>query len=79
MHMQGIGTQLLKSYLESKPVEQQHVQLICKEPMVEWYKKAGFALRGPSQVVHGQEQWILMHKFPKRYHFSDKEYPEHNW
>ena len=34
--------------------------LICKEPLVALYSKAGFQVVGPSEVVHGADPWIEM-------------------
>ena len=33
---------------------------MCKEPLVQFYSRAGFELIGPSGVVHGQDPWLLM-------------------
>jgi cyclin-dependent kinase-like len=37
-----------------------HLLLICKEPLISLYRKAGFELRGPSDVVHGADPWFEM-------------------
>lgn len=36
------------------------MRLICKEPLVPLYAKAGFREVGPSPVVHGADPWIEM-------------------
>ena len=38
----------------------ERVLLICKEQLVCLYEAAGFNNLGPSDVVHGQDPWILM-------------------
>ena len=62
LRRKGIALWMLKSYLqkvaELKTVER--VLLICKEQLVCLYEAAGFNNLGPSDVVHGQDPWILM-------------------
>ena len=41
------------------------VVLMCKEPLVQFYSRAGFELIGPSGVVHGQDPWLLMKAYSK--------------
>lgn len=36
------------------------VLLICKAPLVELYRRAGFTLQGPSDVVVGRDPWFAM-------------------
>ena len=58
----GIALWMLRSYLQ-KISDLQHVSrvlLICKENLVSLYDAAGFTSLGPSDVVHGQDPWILM-------------------
>ena len=55
----GLGTKILGAYLDM--IKEKHktikeVRLICKEYLQSFYKKAGFHLVGPSQVVHGQDK-----------------------
>lgn len=60
---QGIASKLLQAYLnyvQQTTPELAEVRLICKEPLVGLYEKAGFEVVGPSDVVHGQDAWIEM-------------------
>lgn len=56
----GIAQALLQEYLAR--VKQQEgvkgVVLIAKQNLVALYEKAGFTLRGESEVVHGQDKWF---------------------
>lgn len=56
----GIASRMLKAYLQyvhqSCP-QACCVQLICKKNLISLYESAGFTLKGPSSVVHGQHQW----------------------
>jgi ribosomal protein S18 acetylase RimI-like enzyme len=36
------------------------VLLICKQPLIELYRRAGFTLDGPSDVVVGRDPWFAM-------------------
>jgi ribosomal protein S18 acetylase RimI-like enzyme len=36
------------------------VLLICKEPLIGFYRRAGFTLVGPSDVVVGRDPWFAM-------------------
>ena len=36
------------------------VLLICKAYLVDFYTSCGFDNLGPSDVVHGQDPWLLM-------------------
>lgn len=64
LRRQGVGSQLLGSYLQTDAVARRRVQLICKDQLVGFYQAAGFVMLGPSTVVHGQDQWLLMSKEP---------------
>lgn len=59
----GVATRLLQAYLafvqQSTPALEE-VRLICKEPLIPLYQRAGLALLGPSDVVHGQDPWFEM-------------------
>ncbi|ORY88217.1 Mss4-like protein [Leucosporidium creatinivorum] len=56
----GIAQALLHEYFVR--IKQQEgvkgVVLISKQNLVPMYQKAGFVLRGPSEVVHGQDPWF---------------------
>jgi len=58
----GIATWMLASYLHHVHSlgSVSRVLLICKEPLVALYAGVGFKSLGPSDVVHGQDLWILM-------------------
>ena len=57
----GVGRALLLSYLtqvyKASP-QLAGVLLLCKRPLAAFYERAGFKVVGPSDVVHGQEQWL---------------------
>ena len=59
---QGIALWMLRSYLQkvSELETVSRVLLICKEPLIGLYEKAGFVDLGRSDVVHGQDPWNLM-------------------
>ncbi|GJP75951.1 hypothetical protein CLOP_g6349 [Closterium sp. NIES-67] len=59
---QGIGSRLLRAYIKhvssiEEPVLQS-IRLLCKKPLLGFYKRVGFSLVGPSSVVHGRDQWF---------------------
>lgn len=60
----GIATRMLKAYLQyvqqSCP-QASSVQLICKKTLISLYESAGFTMKGPSSIVHGQDQWFHLH------------------
>ena len=59
---QGLATWMLRSYIErvSELGVPKRIVLICKEYLLGFYESCGFVNRGPSDVVHGQDPWILM-------------------
>lgn len=56
----GIAQALLREYLERVKQHEgvKGVVLIAKQKLVAMYEKAGFTLRGESEVVHGQDKWF---------------------
>ena len=59
---QGIALQLLDSYIRTVDSEQSdvtHILLICKSNLIPLYTRAGFILRGKSEVVHGMSLILL--------------------
>lgn len=40
------------------------MRLICKQQLVPLYEGAGFAMVGPSPVVHGKDPWFEMRWAP---------------
>lgn len=63
LRRRGHGTDMLRAYLgyvarELRGVEQ--VLLISKSHLVSFYKSVGFAVVGPSPVVHGVDPWLEM-------------------
>ena len=58
----GVASWMLRSYLQKVSTLQKvsRVLLMCKQPLVGLYESTGFANLGPSDVVHGQDPWILM-------------------
>jgi len=58
-----LGSRLLSAYLRFVAGVAPHVEevrLICKEHLVSFYEAGGFAVVGPSPVVHGADSWIEM-------------------
>lgn len=56
----GIALQLLDSYIRTMDSEQSdvtHILLICKSNLIPLYTRAGFILRGKSEVVYGKDPW----------------------
>ena len=63
----GVASRLLRAYLayvQCTTPQLREVRLICKAPLVPLYDQAGFAVVGPSPVVHGQEPWTEMRWAP---------------
>jgi ribosomal protein S18 acetylase RimI-like enzyme len=58
----GNGLNLLKAYLDHLDGlgNVGSVVLITHQPLIVFYKKAGFHVVGPSAVVHGSEPWFEM-------------------
>lgn len=57
----GVALSLLRAYLRWLPAvapEVRSVRLIAKPYLTQLYTRAGFTLLGPSDVVHGSEQWL---------------------
>ncbi|RUS29238.1 acyl-CoA N-acyltransferase [Jimgerdemannia flammicorona] len=61
----GIATKCLTAYVEGlKEVNERdgkkydRVALLSHQELVPLYEKAGFVLRGKSEVVHGPEEWL---------------------
>ena len=65
---QGIGTALLRAYLEHvRTVESVHeVRLIAKAKHLGFYCSCGFDDLGESSIEHGQEKWHDMVMFIKK-------------
>lgn len=55
----GVALTLLKEYLTRLRGDKQlkGAVLLAKENLIKLYEKAGFTLRGQSEVVHGQDKW----------------------
>jgi predicted GNAT family acetyltransferase len=55
----GIAKNLLEEYVErvKRFREVRGIRLIAKQGLVGMYERSGFASRGKSQVVHGQDPW----------------------
>lgn len=58
----GVGSALVRAIVararELRGVRR--VLLICKEPLLELYRAAGFTLIGPSEVTIGADPWFAM-------------------
>lgn len=65
-HRKGLGLALLRRYVTEMQREfgasgaLARMLLICKKHMIPFYEQAGFALDGPSDVVHGPDPWFQM-------------------
>ncbi|RIB04560.1 acyl-CoA N-acyltransferase [Gigaspora rosea] len=62
----GVALCMLKEYIKRLKNESQNgdvngkyerVALICHNHLIPFYQKAGFILKGESEIVHGNEQW----------------------
>lgn len=56
----GIALRLLNKYTQTVASGQEDVTqilLICKSSLIPLYTRAGFTLRGKSDVVHGKDPW----------------------
>lgn len=59
----GIAKRMLQGYrmmVQSMLPQVRSMHLICKQDLIELYRSAGFDLIGPSEVVHGKDQWYEM-------------------
>jgi GNAT superfamily N-acetyltransferase len=63
----GVASSLLRAYLRLLPgvaPALRSVRLIAKPHLTPLYLRAGFALVGPSPVVHGEDAWLeFCHRF----------------
>lgn len=58
-----IGTRTLRTYMQwvvSNTPAVEKVLLLCKKELIGFYEGAGFRMVGPSEVVHGADQWYEM-------------------
>lgn len=64
LRRRGVALSMLRAYERelrgSHAGRVRQALLICKERMQPLYLKAGYALVGPSPVVHGKDQWYEM-------------------
>jgi predicted GNAT family N-acyltransferase len=59
----GLAARMLRAYLpyvQTTTPGAAEVRLLCKAPLESLYRGAGFAVVGPSAVVHGAEPWTEM-------------------
>jgi GNAT superfamily N-acetyltransferase len=58
----GVGSDLLRNYVDllKKTKVYKSVVLIVHEELIPFYERAGFELRGKSDVVHGPKEWLEM-------------------
>ena len=59
----GIARRMLQGYkvmIQNMLPHIRSMNLICKQNLIELYRGAGFELLGPSEVVHGKDQWYEM-------------------
>ena len=63
MRREGIGTKMLRAYcrfVASNFSDVDKILLLCKKGLIGFYEGGGFKMVGPSDVVHGKEQWYEM-------------------
>jgi GNAT superfamily N-acetyltransferase len=61
LRRQKIGLRLLKAYISTIKLVRPNVRsvrLIAKPYLIPFYELAGFKVVGPSDIVHGKDQWI---------------------
>ncbi|KAI2504480.1 Phenazine biosynthesis-like protein [Fragilaria crotonensis] len=61
----GIGTAMIKNYIqtmESMPDGVDKIVLMAKQDLLGFYVKSGFSVLGPSDIVHGKEQWFHLER-----------------
>lgn len=57
----GIATRLMLGFLDlARTQARQSVLLLCKEDLLDFYRRFGFANRGVSASVHGGARWFEM-------------------
>ena len=59
----GIARRMLQGYkvmIQNMLPQVQSMNLICKLDLIVLYKGAGFEVLGPSEVIHGKDQWYEM-------------------
>ena len=59
----GIARRMLQGYkvmIQNMLPHIRSMNLICKQNLIELYMGACFELLGPSEVVHGKDQWYEM-------------------
>jgi GNAT superfamily N-acetyltransferase len=60
MRRKGVGSAMLRDYTKQVKEEAssvvEEIRLICKENLIGFYIAGGFALLGPSPVVHGKDK-----------------------
>ncbi|GFR49520.1 hypothetical protein Agub_g11563, partial [Astrephomene gubernaculifera] len=63
LRRRGLATRMLRAYAAYVQASTPHlrgIRLICKQDLIPLYDKAGFALLGRSDVVHGKDPWFEM-------------------
>ena len=62
LRRRGLAGAMLREYVRQVKAEQgdalSAIVLICKKELISFYESCGFALVGPSAVVHGAEPWF---------------------
>ncbi|RIB25218.1 hypothetical protein C2G38_2138883 [Gigaspora rosea] len=63
----GVALCMLKEYIKRLKNESQNrdmngkyerIALICHEHLIPFYQKAGFILKGESEIIYGNEKWF---------------------
>jgi len=62
LRRRGLAGAMLRQFVAAVAAEQSgavdQMALICKAHLIKFYESCGFALVGPSAVVHGKDQWF---------------------
>jgi ribosomal protein S18 acetylase RimI-like enzyme len=58
----GLGAELVRAIVARARTLPgvRRVLLICKAPLIDFYRRSGFALTGPSDVTVGRDPWFAM-------------------
>ncbi|GAQ84175.1 hypothetical protein KFL_001790140 [Klebsormidium nitens] len=65
----GLGPRIMRTYINyvrSALPQVDSIKLICKQDLIRFYERSGFHLLGPSEVVHGKDQWYEMQLLTSR-------------
>ena len=55
-----LSDSIAQAWVVNNTPEVEQVLLLCKKNLIGFYEGAGFRMVGPSEVVHGADQWYEM-------------------